>query len=81
LQIPASHLPVVDTQIPEENSADISMNCMAASAAVFARYDGLIDEVSRNLALTPEQRAAAIQLEAEATRRSRRSVESHQLRS
>jgi len=32
----------------------------AASAAVAARYAGLIEEVSRNLGLTPEQRATAI---------------------
>lgn len=32
----------------------------AASAAVSARYEGLIEEVSRNPGLTPEQRAAAI---------------------
>ena len=32
----------------------------AASAAVAARYAGLIDEVSRNLGLSPQQRAAAI---------------------
>ena len=32
----------------------------AASRAVFARYEGLIDEVSRNMGLTPEQRASAI---------------------
>jgi hypothetical protein len=32
----------------------------AASAAVSARYEGLIEEISRNPGLTPEQRAAAI---------------------
>jgi hypothetical protein len=32
----------------------------AASAAVASRYAGLIEEVSRNLGLTPEQRASAI---------------------
>lgn len=32
----------------------------AASAAVFARDEGLIDEVSRKLALTPKLRASAI---------------------
>jgi hypothetical protein len=31
-----------------------------ASAAIFARYEGLIGEVSRNPALSPQQRAAAI---------------------
>jgi hypothetical protein len=28
--------------------------------SIFARYEGLIGEVSRNLALSPQQRAAAI---------------------
>lgn len=32
----------------------------AASAAVFARYEGLIAEVSRNLGLSQHERAAAI---------------------
>lgn len=32
----------------------------AASAAISARYAGLIEEVSKNPGLTPEQRAAAI---------------------
>ena len=32
----------------------------ASAAAVLARYAGLIDEVSRNPGLTPQQRAAAI---------------------
>ncbi|HEY1638851.1 MAG TPA: hypothetical protein VGF62_10020 [Rhizomicrobium sp.] len=32
----------------------------AASAAIAARYAGLIEEVSKNAGLTPEQRAAAV---------------------